>query len=134
MIERSASFEVADDFRLALTGKSDLLGIYPGDIVIPIDGVMVAQLIIFWTIRTDANDPFKSLSLEVNFPAGTPLTYEIPLPHSIPILEGRTFFTLRQPQLVQAISLRQGRITGRVIHERGEIVVKGPWITSATPS
>jgi hypothetical protein len=134
MIERSASFEVADDFRIALTGKMDLLGIYPGDIVIPSEGVVVAQLIIFWTIHTGADDPFKSLSIEINFPQNPALILQGMAPPQIsgPIPEGRTRFTIKQPQLVQAVPLRSGRMTGRVIHERGEIAVNGPWITLAS--
>jgi hypothetical protein len=134
MTERAAHLLVADDLRIALTGKLDLYGIYTGDIIIPGERLVANQLVFLWTVETDAKDPFQTLTFEITLPQAEPNRFSLSLLASPPIPDGRTRRYVKQPQLVQPAILRPGRIQAKVIHERGEIPVRGPWIVSADSS
>jgi hypothetical protein len=133
MTERTAYLLVADDLRFALTGKLDLHGIYTGDIVIPSEKLVANQLVFLWMLETDVKDPFQLLTLEITLPQAEPNRFSLSLPaQTIP--EGRTRWHMKHPQLIQPAILRPGRIEAKVIHEKGEIPVTGPWIISVDSS
>jgi hypothetical protein len=134
MTERTACLVVADDLRIALTGKFDLHGIYAGDIVIRGEKLVANQLVFLWMLEADATDPFQSVTFEITLPAAEPSRFSLSVLAPPPIPEGRTRLHLKQPQLIQPAILQPGRIQGKVIHEKGEIPVSGPWIVSADRS
>jgi hypothetical protein len=134
MTERTAYLLVADDLRIALTGKLDLHGIYTGDIVIPSEKLVANQLVFLWMLETDAKDPFQSLTFEITLPQAEPNRFSLSVLVPTPIPEGRTRWYMKQPQLIQPAILRPGRIKAKVIHEKGEIQLWGPWIVSVGSS
>jgi hypothetical protein len=132
MIERKASVIVCDDCLVSLQGKFVLSGIYPGDIVIPLDGISAPQLVFFFLIEGPREDPFKSLSIKITFPGQPPIQAELPVASaSSTIFPDRKTALTRQPVLVQLPVLRTGRVETIVIHDKGEIDAGGIWITVA---
>jgi hypothetical protein len=136
MITRKAIMLVADEMYFNLNGKAILQGIYPGDLVMPTDPSTAPQLIFYFVIETDINDPFKSLIVEVTLPESQPVQQAVFVPQFRPIVfpPEKTRITCRQPLLIQNPILRAGRIEARIIHENGELQVGGPWIMLASPA
>ncbi|MBN9039838.1 MAG: hypothetical protein J0H38_01005 [Rhizobiales bacterium] len=129
MNERKASVIVCDEFTWSLTGKANFFGVYVQDIVIPIPEVTINQMVFFFSVETDANDPFKQVELKVEFPGSPPFTQPIAMDAlPMPPPAGRTKITYRFPIMLQQRVLRPGRIATSVIHERGELSAGGVWI------
>jgi hypothetical protein len=81
-------------------------------------------------IESDADDPFEKISSEVTFPGQPTVRKEMPLSPST-ILPGRTRRLYKLPLLIQAAILNPGRVDAKIVHEKGEIAVTGPWIVLA---
>lgn len=134
MVSRRASLLVADDARVSLNGKFDLAGVYTGDITILTDPTVAPQLVFLFFVETDLKEPFKTLAFEILLPGGAPVRLPpMPIPPPAPAPAARTRQIFQWPQLVQSVLLRPGKIEAKVIHESGEIVVAGPWVTLASP-
>jgi hypothetical protein len=135
MVARQATLLVADDARIALTGKFDISGIYTSDIMILTDPTVAPQLVFLFLVETDLSEPFKSLVIEIKLPGSDPIRLPpLVIPPIGPAPSGRTRQLYRWPQLVQSALLRPGKIEAKIIHESGEIVIGGPWISLVTPS
>lgn len=131
MTNRYATLMIADDVHVDLTGKFMILGVYTGDIQIPVEPSTVPRLVFVFTIETDIKDPFRSMIVEVTLPGTSPAQWPVQLIQR-PILPGHTRIVLRLPFLVLMPVLRQGHIEAKVIHENGAIVVSSPWIVVAS--
>jgi hypothetical protein len=136
-MDRQASVIIADDLTASLVGKFNLFGIYTSDIVIPTDPAFLTQLVFLFSLDTSIDDIFHYAQLKVTLPGMPTATQDVPipsppLPSQVP--EGRTRWLLRQPILIQQLVLRPGRIEAKVVHDKGEIEVKGlPWISLVSP-
>jgi hypothetical protein len=128
---RQATLLVADEFYLNLHGKAVLHGIYPGDLIIPLDPSNAPQLIFYFTIETDISEPFKSLMTEITLPGAAPVRTPALVAFPLTGAEGQARLIYRQPVLIPGPTLRRGRIEAKVIHESGEIEVWAPSITLA---
>jgi hypothetical protein len=135
---RQAALLVADEIYYNLVGKAILHGIYHSDLLIPTEPSIAPQLLFYFMMETDLSDSFKSLAVEVTLPGNAPVRQPVPITFPIPTAqhEGRARLFYRHPMLIQAPTLRQGRIIVKVIHESGEIIVGAPWIglLATTPS
>ena len=123
---------VADEIYFNLHGKAILQGIYHGDLLIPTVPSSAPQLLFYFMMETEVTDPFRSLTVEVKLPDIPPIRNQVLVTFPIPpsTHEGRTRLFYRHPLLVQAPTLRPGRIEAKVIHDSGEIAVGAPWITT----
>jgi hypothetical protein len=128
MISRHASVFVCDELLVSLSGKFNILGNFTGDISIPADPTPVAQLVFLFIIEADANDPFRSLAMQVTLPGSAPVTQQVPVIAQVPVLPGRPRWTMRWPLLINQPILRPGRVEAKVIHENGELIAGTPWI------
>jgi hypothetical protein len=134
MAERQASVLVSDEIYFNLYGKVILQGIYQTDLGIAADPSQIPQLVFFFSIETDPNDPFHSLAVEVTIPGGQAIRTSVGIfPPEIAAAAmaaspGRARLIYRQPLLVPGPTLRPGKIDAKVIHEKGEIAVSAPWI------
>jgi hypothetical protein len=135
MPARQAMVLVADEILYNLHGKAILQGIYHSDLGIATNPSRAPQLIFFFMIETDMTEPFQSLQIEVTLPGGESVRALVPVPPPAFITAQtktqteRTRFYVRHPLLIPAPVLRPGNIRSRIIHESGEIVIDGPWIT-----
>jgi len=133
-MSRQASVIICDDLLVSLSGRFNVTGIFTGDIGIPSSPSFAAQFVFLFTIETDIDDQYQSLAVEVTFPGQQqPLRMDIPIGTPIPPMPGRTRWTLRWPMLIQQIMLIPGRIEAKVIHEKGEILTNGAWISLIQP-
>ena len=130
MSERQATLLVADELLVSVTGKFIVQSVFTSDIVLATDPMLVAQLIFFFLIECDIQNPFQTLAVQVTLPGESPVTSAVPIvrpaPDSIP--PGRTRWINRWPIVYSLPTLRPGRIEAKVIHESGEIAVTAPWI------
>jgi hypothetical protein len=132
---RQAMVLVCDEFLVSMTGKFYIHGVYTTDIGIPSELYVAPQLVFVFLIETDLDDLFQSLAVEVTFPGEQPAKMAVPLTPFVGA-QGRTRWITRWPFVLRQITLRQGQIKTKVIHEKGEIITAGPWIslTQQTPS
>jgi hypothetical protein len=130
-MDRQASVLVSDDFYISLLGKFVVQGVYTADIIIPVEQIVVPQLIFLFQIGTNVDDLFEKLEVRVTLPDQPPRTMDIQIGPFTPV-PGRTRWLLHWPLLIQQAVLRPGRIEAKVVHERGEILTSAPWITLAT--
>ncbi|HVB90206.1 MAG TPA: hypothetical protein VND97_08410 [Beijerinckiaceae bacterium] len=128
---RQAMLLVADEIYYNLHGKAILQGIYHAELTIRSESLLAPQLIFFFLVETDNDDPFMFLRLHVALPGESPVLMQIPTTpvHISPGVKEISKQFIRWPLLVQAPILRPGRIEAKVIHDKGEIVVGAPWIT-----
>ncbi len=132
MSGRQASVFVCDELLISLTGKFNALGIYTGDIVIP-NEITAHQIVFVFQIEFDIDDPMSSAVLEVKFPGEeNPRQLAVPV-GPVTSVEGRSRWIIRWPFPVQMVHLRPGRISTKVIHDKGEIDTTGIWIISLAP-
>jgi hypothetical protein len=131
MIPRYASVLICDEILFSLTGKTNLLGAYVTDIAIPANPTLVNQLIFYFTIETDIQDLFTSLTLHVTLPGSAPVIQSIPVIQIGPAEPSRQRWTMRWPLMLPQVLLRPGRIEAKVIHEKGELIAGTPWIVLA---
>lgn len=131
MIPRHASVIICDELLFSITGKINLLGSYTGDITIPTDPTQIAQLLFYFLVETDVQDPYRSLTFQVKLPQADPVTQILPAVPPIQILPERPRFTMRWPLLISQPLLHPGRVEAKVIHESGELVAGAPWIILA---
>ena len=78
MIPRHASVIICDELLFSITGKINLLGSYTGDITIPTDPTQIAQLLFYFLVETDVQDPYRSLTFQVKLPQADPVTQILP--------------------------------------------------------
>jgi hypothetical protein len=131
MILRTASVLVCDEILFNITGKAFLQGIYPIDITIPGDELVMNQLVFYFSAETDKKKPFKTVALKVVLPGEKPT--QIDVPFAAPLSSSNTDrpkMVLRAPLLVQQMVLRPGKIETKVITESEELDAGGIWITS----
>jgi hypothetical protein len=130
-MSRQAMLLVADEIFYNLVGKAVLQGIYHTDLIIPLEESPIGQLLFYFFMDTSLDDPFRSLAVEVTLPGSPAVQNTVPVVFPIPpamIQADRTRLYYRHPMLIQAPTLRPGRISAKVIHENGEIIVGAPWI------
>jgi hypothetical protein len=125
---RQASVLVCDDLLVSMLGKFTTIGIYTADITIPSEPIVANQLVFLFIVETDVDDLFERMTLEVTMPGQPSVKMDVPLAPPPPI-PGRTRWFLRWPFMIQQPVLRPGRIEAKVIHEKGEILTSGPWIS-----
>jgi hypothetical protein len=132
MADRQGIVLVSDDLLASFSGKFNVIGIYTGDIIIFAEPSHVIQLVVLFVIECSLDDPFRSIILEVSLPGEPePRHMSVPLvspPQSRP---GRTRWILRLPFALNNILLRPGQIRTKVIHEKGEMDLGGPWVILA---
>jgi hypothetical protein len=127
MTDRRATVLVCDDVLVSLAGKLTARGIYTADLAVASDETLLTQLVFLFHLECDLDDPFKSIVLEVQFP-GEATPRQLPVKFAIPHIEGRKRWVLRYPFLLQLIKVRPGRISTKVIHDKGEIDTGGIWV------
>ncbi len=127
MIPRNAMALVCDDFRVEITGKYIIVGMYSGNIAIPAEPFRVNQLAFVFLIESDVSDPMSSLAIEVTLPGEPTQHMKVPLPTELrpEPLEGSTRWIHRVPMVINNPSLRVGPTVAKVIHDKGEIRVGG---------
>ena len=132
MSTRKATVILCDEILFSLTGKTNLLGCYTGDLSIPADPSPTVQLAFYFLIETDIADPFQSLTIQIALPGAEVIVQPIPtLPQMVPPGPGRTRATIRWPIVLPQPILRPGRIESKVIHEGGEMIAGMNWIVLA---
>jgi hypothetical protein len=135
MADRQATVVIADDLLWSLNGKFTMLGIYTGDISIPADPSGAPQLVFLFIFETDVSDPFQSVTLHLELPGRSPVLVPLPVPFpQVSQDPARTRWTVRWPCLVPNVVLHPGKITAKVIHERGELIAATPWVVLMPPS
>src|SRR5579872_480683 len=129
MTERSASVLVCDNILFDVTGKAYLHGLYPGDITMPGDELLVNQLVFYFTIqapKTTKMTPFEIVTLRVTPPGATMSELSIPVANLVHAPNpNRPFMILRAPLLIQQLVLRPGKIETKVIVDGEEIDAGG---------
>ena len=133
MTGRQASVLVSDDILISLQGKFTVIGVYTADISIPEDGTTAPQLAFLFVVECGVDDRIESLTLEVKLPGNAPEQQVIPIVKSS-VLPGRTKLLYKLPFLIIQPVLHPGRIEAKIIHEKGEIPVAGPWISLVQPA
>lgn len=132
---RQATVLVSDDLLVSLNGKLTIVGVYTGDILIPSEPLSLPQLVFLFVIEGTADDLPRTLTLEVCLPGGRPMQYPIAVPPTgLQIAEGRKRWILKMPFPISPAVLRSGRIEAKVIHEKGEILVRAPWVVTPSQS
>jgi hypothetical protein len=130
MADRFATVLVADEIYYNLHGKAILQGIYNADIGISSEEQRAQQLIFFFMVETDIQNPFRSLQVRVTLPGNDPVVSPVPIlwpwPQGVPPDRVRMF--IKWPLLIPSPVLRPGRIEAKAIHESGEISAAVPWI------
>jgi len=131
MADRKSYVIVCDDLWISLLGKINLIGTYTQDIVISGQAVAVPQMVFYFVCETDKEDPFQSISLQVEFPGDAPRIMPVQfMPHPTVTDPTRNKIVLKQPFLIQNVILRPGRIKATVIDGGRAIDAGGIWITS----
>ena len=128
---RQASVLVCDDFTYTLSGKSNLLGVYTTDIVIPLDPTYANQLIFLFLIETSPDDPYLSLALHVVLPGGDTRHLALETTRFVPTVADQRRWSLRYPLLFANPILRPGPVEAAVLHEKGTISTAAPFIVLA---
>ena len=126
-----ASLLVCDDSRLEITGKGILIGIYVTDMIITAPKLQIAQLQFFLMFDFDVHETPKTLTFEVTLPNQPPTVWPLTMPDKLSVPEGRDRAYIRQPFQIIAPILEPGRIEARVIHDKGDVRIRGPWIVLA---
>jgi hypothetical protein len=132
-MSRQATVLVSDELTSTLTGKLHILGVYTGDIVIPVNPTPVAQLIFLFVIESDPDDPFKKIELRVELPGGAATEFQVPVDSFVLSTSDKTRWSLRFPLLFQNALLQPGNIKAIVIHDKGEIVTAAPSVILRSP-
>ncbi len=133
MITRTASVIVCDEMLVSLTGKLTIAGLYTGDIGIASDPGTTQQLVFLFVVEGPIEDPVRTLEVEVTLPGekAIRMPVAVTIPDQVP--PGRRNWTIRWPVLMIQPTLRPGRISAKVIHDKGEIEVATPWVTIRLP-
>jgi hypothetical protein len=129
-----ATYMVCDDVRVEWNGKAIVIGIYTSDLTIPSTPVAVTQLQFFLIFECGVSEQPKKIRFEVTLPNQPTAHWELRLPENIPVPEGRTKFTVRQPFAVMNAVLEPGQIKAKVTYEETEIDLGGPWIVQVEPT
>jgi hypothetical protein len=112
------------------SGKLIIIGVYNNDIVIPTDEFTATQMQFLFSAECLRSDPFQFVKFEVTLPGNDPLIaapeHIVQVPDTY--MPERKRLYIKQAIAVTAVKLRPGRILARVIHEKGEIPVRGGWI------
>jgi hypothetical protein len=126
---RQAVVLACDDLLVSLNGKLAISGLYTGDILIPSQPFLLAQLIFLFVIEGTVDDLPKLLTLEIQLPGQPSIQNRIDLPPGgIQPESERARWTLKMPLRIAPALLSEGRIEAKVIHENGEISARAPWI------
>jgi hypothetical protein len=135
VIERHLSVLVCDDIRTEVTQKLILIGVYPTHIVIPHAPHQVPQLVFMITAESDVSDPMTLSAVEITFPEHEIVRIELPASGPLPEPQpGTTRWYGKFPVTVGGPTLRPGKITVRLFHEKGAMEAPGPWIITAPHS
>jgi hypothetical protein len=133
-IARQAFVTICDDVRIEISGKLIMIGVYTNHIIIPTEPFIAPQLVFNFYAESDINDPFTSVTFEVNLPQQPIQRVDIPLGMPAkPVNPQWTRWFVRQPMIVRPAILHFGRIDTKVIHDRGELEAGGAWILSTPP-
>lgn len=119
---------VCDDLRLEFNGKTILVGVYNGDIIIPFSPFAAGQLYFIFNFECDVSEIPRNLTFEITLPGQKPLQWPCPIPQDVKIPNERKKAYVRQPCPIFGPVLNEGRIEAKVIHDMGEIEVAAPWI------
>ncbi|MGO9486764.1 MAG: hypothetical protein ACLPX9_19690 [Rhodomicrobium sp.] len=130
-----ASLLVSDDLLIALNGKWTIVGVYTGDIVVPSGGLVVPQMVFIFMVRVGVGELFERLEVEVLFPKEAEPRRQVPplMIDQTAIPKGRKQISLKWPFLISQPTLNPGRIQAKLIHDKGEIEVPGPWVVTSNP-
>ena len=130
---RQALVLPCQDIRLEHDGKLTLVGLFTGNIAIPVVPTIVPQLMFLIVIDGDLDERLKSLTIEIHLPQiKEPTKAEIPLPPLPPtFLEGQKRFRYQIPFAIAPAVLNPGRIVCKIIHDKGEIETGARWIVHA---
>ncbi|HEV3248933.1 MAG TPA: hypothetical protein VG124_17175, partial [Beijerinckiaceae bacterium] len=79
----------------------NLLGVYGGDLVIPHEHSITNQLIFFFIMEAEPDNPPKRVSLHVELPGGDRRDMELPMDRFIHTESDKDLWTLRYPLLYQ---------------------------------
>lgn len=130
-----ATMLVCDDVRAEWNGKYMLIGTYVTDMTISFEPFYVPQLQFFLIFECTLQERPKNLRLEITLPQQNPVHWNVPVPKELPPPpEGRTRFHVRHPFGIFNACLMAGHIMGRVITDKGELELRGPWITKIQAS
>jgi hypothetical protein len=131
MISRDAMFFLCDDVLVALSGKMTIAGMYTSDIIIPNEGIQIAQLVAVFTIRTPMETPFQKLVLQISMPGEeNPQQIDLSGQSKSASIPGRTTLNYKLPFLIGNPILHSGPIEAKVIHESGEMLAGRHWVTT----
>jgi hypothetical protein len=132
-MSRYASVLVADDVTHSISGKLNLSGVYPTDIVIPFEPWTANQLVFVFIIETDPTDPYQSLTVHVELPGGDSRHMVLPLKNFAPGEADKRRWSLKYPLLFSNPILQAGPIFANVIHESGILFTGAPVIVLRPP-
>jgi hypothetical protein len=133
MTGRTASVVVCDNILSDITAKIYLYGLYPVDISIPGNELLVNQLAFYFSIFTPNERPFKHVILRVTPPesATTEMNYPLAGVHDAVKNPNRPKMIFRAPLLLQQILLKVGKIETKVILDNDEeLDAGGIWVSS----
>jgi hypothetical protein len=131
MTDRRASVVACDNILFDVTGKIYLHGLYPADITIPGDELIVNQLMFYFTLLTPKERPFKNVTLKVTPPQQKTVELQIPVAAVQHVKNpDRPMMILRAPLLVQQLVLMLGKIETKAFADDEELDAGGIWVTT----
>lgn len=123
----NASMIICDDLRMEVTGKLFLIGVYPGNIGIPVEGSIAGQLMFFFSFDCPIEDTPANITFEIILPGERPEQATVSVNRPEP--DGKhTRWFMRQVIAVQGKTLRAGKILARVTADNAEVDISSPWI------
>jgi hypothetical protein len=132
-MSRHASVIVADDVTHSISGKLNIVGIYPTDIIIPTEPWHATQLVFLFIIETDPTDPYQSLTVYVELPGGESRHMALPIKTFIQGETDKLRWLVKYPLLFANPVLRAGPIFANVVHENGMIFTGAPVVVLRPP-
>jgi hypothetical protein len=133
-LPRQAFVTICDDVRVETSGKLILIGVYPNHhLAIPTEPFGATQLVFNFYAESDITEPFTSVTLEVTLPKQPAQRFDMPMGIPSPPQPGWTRWFVRHPMVLRPAVLYFGRITTKVIHDKGETEATGGWVVPSTP-
>ena len=117
---------VADDVRYEHNGKLIIVGAYTTDISIPVEPLLVPNMVLLFSMEAERSERPASISFDVTLPGDQTKSLKIPLRWSdgpIPeIYKDRRRWTIKVPFVLGSVSLRTGPIEARAYFDENNSV------------
>jgi hypothetical protein len=127
---RNVTLLVCDDIRVEGNGKLIVIGLYPGNVIVPTPDYVCSQLLFLFNIDTDIKDRPAIVELSIALPGEEPVTGTIQMVHG-EVQPEYTRWHIRQVLAISNSPLRPGKIVATATLDGEPHPVSSAWIEVA---